>query len=275
MKITVLIENTAPEGLTAEWGLSLHIEHEGKRYLLDAGSSDAFAANARALGINLEDVDAVVLSHAHFDHSGGLDAFCAANDRAPVYIRSSAAENCYSWHRRFPKYIGVQKGVLKKWQSRFVRAEGDFVIEPGVTLLGHRDDNLRAKGKAAQMYVRKGLLLLPDEFKHEQSLVFEVNGGIVIFSSCSHSGVDSILDEITHAYPNKPIHAMIGGFHLVRTPPREVRLLAERLKKMGAPQLYTGHCTGDAAMSILAEVLPDRVHCMTTGMRFEIGEDET
>lgn len=271
MKITVLIENTAPEGLTAEWGLSLHIEHAGKSYLLDAGSTDTFAANARALGIRLEDVDAAVLSHAHFDHSGGLDGFCAANSRAPVYIRSAAAENCYSWHRRFPKYIGVQKGVLKKWESRFVRTDGDFAIAPGVALIPHRDDRLRTKGKAAQMYVRRGILLLPDEFKHEQSLVFEVDDGIVIFSSCSHSGVDSILDEITQVFPGKSILAMIGGFHLVRTPPREVRLLAERLKKMGAPQLYTGHCTGSAAMEILAEALPDRVHPMTTGMRFEIG----
>ncbi len=273
MKISVLIENTAPEGLTAEWGLSLHIVHDGKNYLLDAGSTDVFAENARLMGIDLKNVDAAVLSHAHYDHSGGLDAFCAINDRAPVYIRSSAAENCYSWHRRFPKYIGVQKGVLKKWAHRFVRAEGDYAIAPGVMLLPHRDDALKAKGRAAQMYIRKGILLVPDEFRHEQSLIFEMGEGIVIFSSCSHSGVDSILDEVTQSYPGKTILAMIGGFHLVRTPPREVRLLAERLKKMGAPQLYTGHCTGDTAMAILSEVLPDRVHAMTTGMQFAIGEE--
>lgn len=272
MRITVLIENTAPEGLTAEWGLSLYIEHEGRRYLLDAGSSNAFAQNARSLGISLEDVDAAVLSHAHYDHSGGLAAFCSLNERAPVYIRREAGENCYSWHRRLPKYIGVQKGVLKKWERRFVRADGTFSIAPGVALLPHSDVSLKAKGKAAQMYVRRGLWLFPDEFRHEQSLVFETNGGLVIFSSCSHSGVDSILDEASKAYPNRPILAMVGGFHLVRTSPREVRLLAERLKRMGAPQLYTGHCTGDAAMEILAEALPDRVHAMTTGMRFEIGE---
>ena len=62
MKISVLIENTAPEGLTAEWGLSLHIAHDGKNYLLDAGSTDVFAENARLLGIDLKNVDAAVLS---------------------------------------------------------------------------------------------------------------------------------------------------------------------------------------------------------------------
>jgi len=272
MKITVLIENSAPEDLTAEWGLSLYIEHEGRRYLLDAGSSNAFADNARSLGVPLDKVDAAVLSHAHYDHSGGLDAFCTLNGRAPVYIRKSAAQDCYSWHRRFPKYIGVQKGVLKKHEKRFVRVDGDFEIAPGVTLTAHRGSGLRAKGKAAQMYVRRGLILLPDEFRHEQSLVFDTGDGLVIFNSCSHSGVDDILDETAQIFPGRPVLAMVGGFHLFRTPPREVRLLAERLLKMGAPELYTGHCTGDAAMEILSEMLPGRVHAMTTGMRFEIGE---
>ena len=93
MKISVLIENTAPENLKAEWGLSLLIEHGGKKYLLDAGASPAFIENAQALGLSLSDVDAAVLSHAHFDHSDGLDAFCDLNDCAPIYIRSSAGEN--------------------------------------------------------------------------------------------------------------------------------------------------------------------------------------
>lgn len=271
MKVTVLIENTAPEGLVAEWGLSLHIEFQGRRYLLDAGGSDAFVQNAKALGVDLGNVDAAVLSHAHFDHSGGLDAFCSLNDRAPIYIRSSVRENCYSWHRRFPKYIGVQRGMLKKHAQRLVRVDGDHELAHDVMLVPHKAEGLRDKGKAAQMYVRRGLWLVPDSFVHEQSLVFETGQGLVIFSSCSHSGIDSI-DEIVHTYPGRSVCAMIGGFHLVRTPPREVRLLAQRLKTMGAPKLYTGHCTGTQAMEILQEQLPGQVHAMTTGMTFEIDE---
>lgn len=272
MKVTVLIENTAPEGLIAEWGLSLHIEFQGKSYLLDAGASDSFVKNADALGIDLERVDAAVLSHAHFDHSGGLDAFCDRNQHAKIFVRGSVRENCYSWHRRFPKYIGVQKGVLKKREQRFERVENDFSIAPKVMLVPHKAENLRKTGKAAQMYIRKGIWLFPDEFSHEHSLVFEMDRGLVIFSSCSHSGVDSILDEIGRTFPGKPICAMVGGFHLVRTPPREVRMLAERLRKMGVPEMYTGHCTGDQAMAILQEELPGHVHSMETGMVFEIEE---
>lgn len=272
MKVTVLIENTAPEGLVAEWGLSLHIEFQGRNYLLDAGSTDAFVQNAKALGVALENVDAAVLSHAHFDHSGGLDAFCSLNDTASIYIRSAVRENCYSWHHRFPKYIGVQRGMLKKHAQRLVRVDGDYELAHGVTLVPHKMDGLRSKGKKAQMYVRKGLWLVPDGLVHEQSLVFETGRGLVIFSSCSHSGIDSILDEIASTYPGRPVCAMIGGFHLVRTPPRDIRLLALRLKEMGAPKLYTGHCTGEQAMEILREQLPEQVQAMTTGMTFEIDE---
>ena len=75
MKIVTLIENTAPENLIAEWGLSLLIEYRGKRYLLDAGGSKRCAENADRLGVPLSEVDAAILSHAHFDHSGGLEAF--------------------------------------------------------------------------------------------------------------------------------------------------------------------------------------------------------
>lgn len=272
MKVTVLIENTAPEGLVSEWGLSLHIDFQGKSYLLDAGGSDAFVQNAESLGIELKNVDAAILSHAHYDHSGGLDAFCDLNDRAKIFVRRSVEENCYSWHRRLPKYIGVQRGVLKKRAERLERVDGDWKIAPCVTLVPHKESGLKAKGKAAQMYVRKGLWLSPDGFDHEQSMVFETQRGLVIFSSCSHSGVDSILDEIGRTFPGKRICAMIGGFHLFRTPPREVRLLAQRLKKMGAPELYTGHCTGDQAMEILTEELPGHVHGMETGMVFDIDE---
>lgn len=272
MRVIVLIENTAPEGLTAEWGLSLHIEYQGGSYLLDAGGSDAFVKNAQALGIPLERVDAAILSHAHFDHSGGLDAFCELNGRAKIFVRSSAAENCYSWHRKLPKYIGLQRGLLKKRAERFKKVEGDYVIAQGITLVPHKAGGLKEKGRAAQMYVRRGPWLFPDKFVHEQSLVFETERGLVIFSSCSHSGVDSILDEIGSTFPGKAVCAMVGGFHLVRTPPREARLLAQKLREMGVPELYTGHCTGDKAMEVLREELPGHVHAMETGMSFEIGE---
>lgn len=218
----------------------------------------------------MEDVDAAILSHAHFDHSGGLEAFCRVNDHAPIYVRAAAGENCYSRHGLIRVYIGVQRGMLERLEKRIVRVEGDFALAPGVTLVPHKQPNLATRGRRAGMYVREGRAFRPDDFAHEQSLVFETASGLVILNSCSHGGVDAILDEVRRTFPQMPVRAMIGGFHLVRTPPREVRALAERLEAMGAPELYTGHCTGERATEILESRLPGRVHRIRTGSLFSL-----
>lgn len=272
MRITTLIENTAPEGLIAEWGLSLYIECGGKRVLLDAGTTSAFADNAKKLGVDLSKVDFAVLSHAHYDHSGGLDAFCDLNSDAPIYIRSSVRENCYSQAEDMRKYIGVQRGLLKKRADRFVRVDGDHVVSPGIVLVPHKQADMRDRGRRAKMCVRKWWFYRPDDFSHEHSLVFDLPSGLVIFNSCSHGGVDAILDEVARTFPGKPIRAMIGGFHLFRMTDRQVHGLAQRLKKAGAPHLYTGHCTGERAVEILSETMPGRVHKLETGLVFELNE---
>ncbi len=85
IQVTVLIENTSDSSLVCEHGLSLLIEHDGRRILLDAGSSEAFCDNAEALGISLTGLDACVLSHGHYDHSGGFEKIFLRNPDAKVY----------------------------------------------------------------------------------------------------------------------------------------------------------------------------------------------
>lgn len=273
LEFTVLVENAAPEGLEGEWGLSLMIRHDGGTWLLDTGASPLFAKNARKLGADLKQVDAAVLSHAHYDHSDGFDAFCDMNERAPIYIRRSVRENCYSRHGEKPKYIGVRKGFLKRRRDRIVRVEGKTEIAPGVWLLPHDRSGMKARGLKAQMFVRRGLWLRPDDFSHEQSLVFELGSGLVIFNSCCHGGVDAILEETSSAFPGKRILAVAGGFHLFRSTDEDVIALAENLKKLGKPMLYTGHCTGDRAMEILEERLPGCVRRLETGMMCTVEEE--
>lgn len=96
MRIHVLMDNNAKDGLACEWGLSLLVEHEDATYLYDTGATSAFVDNARAMGVDPADVDACILPHAHFDHTGGLKAFADANERAPIYVASAAKENRYS-----------------------------------------------------------------------------------------------------------------------------------------------------------------------------------
>lgn len=279
MKIQVLIDNIAgtcgSRKLFGEWGLSVYVEFEGVRYLLDTGASHLFAKNAGVMGVDLSKVDVGVLSHAHFDHSDGMAKFFHVNEAAPFYLRKGAGENCYHAHKlighfMYHEYIGIHKGFLKRFADRIRFAEGDMLIAPNVYLVPHKTPGLEAIGERAHLSVKENGKYRYDSFDHEQSLVFDTPRGLFVMNSCSHGGADNIVKEIEATFPGKKIYALLGGFHLFRYKDEVVRAFAERLRELDVQKIYTGHCTGDRAFEILREVLGDRAEQMFTGMTVEI-----
>lgn len=270
MKIIVLIDNITKGILAAEWGFSLYIEYQDHKILLDTGASDRFLKNAEQLGIDLGAVDIGVLSHAHYDHADGMGAFFTKNSKALFYLREGSKENCYGKRWIFKKYIGIHRGFLHTYQDRIRFAKDRQELLPGVTLLGHSTKSLEAFGEKNHLYIRQGLRYLPDAFAHEQSLILDTEKGLVILSSCSHGGADNIILEVQKAYPKKPIYAMIGGFHLYHTSDEDVRALAARIRSTGIQKIYTGHCTGEAAYTILKEELGSQAEQLYTGMEIVI-----
>lgn len=159
------MDNITKNQWKAEWGLSIYIEYNGHRILLDTGTTEAFAENADQMGVRLEDVEFGVLSHAHYDHSDGLGEFFKRNSTAKFYLQKSAEENCYSRKNfLFKKYIGIRRGYLETYKDRIVYADGDMEVIPGVTLLAHRTPGLSGVGKKAGMYVRKNGRWRPTTF---------------------------------------------------------------------------------------------------------------
>lgn len=272
MKITAVVENKALEesGLSCEWGLCVHIAFEGKQYLLDTGSSDMYLVNADKLGIAIKDVDAAVLSHAHYDHSGGYDSFFEKNEKAKLYLQKECEENCYSQHGWRKAYIGVPKRMLSKHQDRIVKVSGDYQLADNVWLIPHKIEEPERLGREARMYVRKGLRFYPDTFSHEQSLVFQTKKGLVIFNSCSHAGADNIVQEVQETFPKEPVYAIIGGFHLKSSSEEKVRQFGERLENCQVEHIYTGHCTGAPAFAILKKMLGEKLHAFETGTVLKI-----
>lgn len=257
--------------LFGEWGLSVYVEFEGKRYLLDTGASHLFAKNAGVMGVDLSKVDIGILSHAHYDHANGMARFFALNKTAPFYLRKGVAENCYHAHKLFGRltyheYIGIHKGWLKRFADRIRYAEGDMQIAPNVYLVPHKTAGLESIGERAHLSVKENGTYRYDSFDHEQSLVFDTPQGLFIMNSCSHAGADNIVKEIEATFPGKRIYAMLGGFHLFRYKDEVVRAFAERLRELDVQRIYTGHCTGNRAYEILREVLGDRVQQMHCGM---------
>ena len=271
MKVTVLADNIDGANLKGEWGLSHLIEYGNKTVLLDAGLSGLFAENADKLGIDLETVDFAVLSHAHDDHANGFDTFFEVNSHAPLYIAEGCREYCYDLVDGRYNYAGIPRGILKRHADRMIRAKADMMIDDGIRLLAHNTPGLDKLGVAENMYLKRGPLgYVPDDFRHEQSLIFELDDGVAVFNSCSHAGADNIVNEAIRAYPDRKIKAMIGGFHLFNKSDDYVRAFAHRLGSTGVESIYTGHCTGDRAMAILREELGDIVHSFKTGLAFEI-----
>ena len=269
MKATVLVDNIPQRDIPGEWGLCIYIEYQGKKILLDTGASDLFVKNAAKLNKELQKVDYAVLSHAHYDHADGMRAFYQNNQRAAFYLQKGSEENCYMKKWIFHKYIGLPKGILEEYRDRIIFAEGDYSLCQGVSLIPHKTAGLSEIGRRNCMYVRSKSGWKPDDFSHEQSLVFETTEGLVIFNSCSHGGADNIINEIKATYPGQKIRALIGGFHICNRPEAEVRALGQRIKETGIEEIYTGHCTGKKAFAILKEELGTAAHQLHVGLEME------
>lgn len=207
IQITALVENTSADPrLGAEHGLSLYIETGAHHILFDMGQTALYAANARALGVDLAGVDLAVLSHGHYDHGGGLAHFLAANPGAPVYLSRYAFEPHYHGST---KNIGLEPALAQNLRLRFT---GETTpLGDGLTLYACNARPRRHDlGSFGLTTVRDGAFVAED-FRHEQYLLIEQAGKRVLISGCFHKG---ILDLVEWFRPD----VLVGGFHFSKLP---------------------------------------------------------
>lgn len=270
MLAKILIDNIADKDYLCEWGLSLFISHEGKNILLDTGASRKFRENASKMGIDLEKTDYGVLSHAHYDHADGMPCFFKTNSRADFYLSANCKENCYGKRWIFGKYIGIKKGVMKEFSNRIKYVSEKTELYKNAYILPHKDGDFSEVARKAGLFIKENRKTVPDSFNHEQSLVLRTQKGLVILNSCSHAGVEAIIDEVREAFPDEKIVAYIGGLHLYRSAEADVLSLADTVKKLGIEKIYTGHCTGDKAFAILKKELGESLVQLKSGLEIEI-----
>ncbi|MCD7838730.1 MAG: MBL fold metallo-hydrolase [Clostridiales bacterium] len=275
--VTVLVENTTNSALRCEHGLSLLIEWRGWRILLDAGQSSLFLENADALGLSLAGLDACVLSHGHYDHAGGFGVLLRRDPTAQVYAQRTVFAPHLSGSGGRVHDIGVPPAVAEQ-RERFLPVEGRAEILPDVYLVPHSTANLAQIGAKGKLYRQAGNEILPDDFSHEQSLILDTERGLILFNSCSHGGAANILREAREAL-GKPVYAYIGGLHLKgRRDGREICALSQAemeelcgaFRRENVRHIYTGHCTGAPGLELLRQGLGERVHTLTTGLRFTV-----
>lgn len=271
MRIRVLMENTSlDERLACRHGLSIHVETDRHRVLLDVGPDDTYLYNARQMGIDVGAVDAAVLSHGHFDHGGGLESFFTVNENAPLYIRPAALDAYYSTAGvQEPRYIGLPPAVVRHRDR--MRFTGTMErIDEALTLFSGVKDTGTPLSANQRLRRKEGGAFPQDDFRHEQHLLVSEGGKAVLLAGCAHSGIVPIMERCREILGRAP-DVVLGGFHLYspgsgETEPEErIRAIGEQLARWPTTY-YTGHCTGPAAFGQLKQILGDQLRTMTGGL---------
>ena len=275
MKIITLLENGACDAaLGSAHGLSLYIETPKHRILFDMGPDEQFLSNAEKLGVDLREVDLAILSHGHYDHGGGLEAFCKRNPTAKIYLRKGAfGEYVTLEEDESLRYIGLDP-ALQKYADRFVFTDESLWLDEELRLFSDVPDTYGALSASGKLKERQGENLLQDRFLHEQDLLITAEGKTILVSGCSHRGIVNILRS-ARALASGEIDDMIGGFHLFQL--EEGDPAADKLIEMIGTELlagetvyYTGHCTGDYAYEKLNSILGGRLHRVMGGTVLEL-----
>jgi 7,8-dihydropterin-6-yl-methyl-4-(beta-D-ribofuranosyl)aminobenzene 5'-phosphate synthase len=280
MEITVLLENTKPEGsnFSTENGLSLLLEINDEIILFDAGGPENSAIkNAEKMEIDLHIVDAVVISHAHDDHTGGLSNFMQINHKAPIYLKKDVFNHYYVRNPEGDKYIGIPPGISDKYPERLKFVEKTVKIAPGVFLVPQIKKTYPLPTSNKVLFTENKHEKVNDNFEHELFMVVQKDDSIIIFSGCGHNGIKNIVNTAVKLFPGKNIGAVIGGFHLqsgsrdyAMAREEEIIEIANWLKSEVNGNIYTGHCTGKRGFDLMKPILQDKLKDIYTGMKIKL-----
>ncbi len=259
MKWTVLSDNRNYNNrLLTEHGLSILLETEQHRILLDTGASDVFIRNAETLGIDLSSVDYVFISHGHSDHAGGLRYFLACHQTAKVIVSPHALSGKFFSKRNRLHSLTPEWPIIP--QERLLTPDQTQQLDNDLYVIAHIPQiHPMPKGNSHLFAEDENGELVHDDFRHE--LVLYANG--LLFTGCAHSGLENILAACTW-----PVHTVVGGFHLLDGQEKEEELtaLAQRLTaNYPQTQFFTSHCTGDRSFELMQAVMGEQLQSFRLG----------
>lgn len=271
--ITVLVENTA-EGpsLLAEHGLAFHIQLASQSVLFDTGQGRILMFNAYRLGLSLQQVHAVVLSHGHYDHTGGLADALRGNRLAAIYAHPAALEPKFARNQDgTSRSIGIPgpcERALERRRERLVLTEQPTRIVNGLMVTGPVPRVTDFEDTGGPFFL-DAECSRPDPLVDDQAVFFASSRGTVVLLGCAHSGVINTLRYVRHLTDNRPIHAVLGGMHLLAASAERLRRTIEEFQRWGIDRLGPAHCTGRIATAALWQAMPE--HCLAchVGARFE------
>jgi 7,8-dihydropterin-6-yl-methyl-4-(beta-D-ribofuranosyl)aminobenzene 5'-phosphate synthase len=276
IKITTLSENTASApDLLAEWGFSALIEIDSLSILLDTGLSTSAVHNVGILGIDLKKINRIVLSHGHFDHTGGLQNVLQRT-RKKIEIIAHPNFGGEKYSRQMDnsyRYIGIpfQRPVLESLGASFNMSRDPVRITDDILTSGEIPEITEYEEiEPNRFFIKEEGELKPDTLADDMALIINTKPGLVVILGCGHRGLINTLRHAQKLTRRQEIRMVVGGCHLIGTSSERVRLTLAALKEMDVQKIGVSHCTGLPAAAIMSQELGDRFFFNNAGTKLTL-----
>ncbi len=269
LKLTAVVDNRADRiGLLPEHGLAFFVEVDGSRILFDTGQGKALSYNARELGIALDGLDAIVLSHGHYDHTGALAEVLEQSPSAAIYVHPAAVEPKYARDTSPPhRYIGIPLAGLRALDaasSRIVWTQTPKEIVTGVVVTGEIPRRITFEDTGGPFF-GDASCETEDSLPDDQALVLDTVSGLVVLLGCAHSGVVNTLERIADITNRREVHAVTGGMHLRSASEGRLRSTSDAFDAFGVNVIAPSHCSGANAVAFFGRQFGARLQECTAG----------
>ncbi len=272
IKISLLSENYSRKRyIKGEHGLSIWIEKDGKNILFDTGQSELFSHNARKMGIDISKADMLVLSHGHYDHTGGVPEFCRINEHASIYIHRDAFKKRFFGQQKNGINIGIpwaeqEEGVWEVPFERLILNREPVNLNDGIFLSGEIPSTVPFEEVPGNFYIDDGKENISrDMIIDEQMLIIKGNRGIYIFAGCSHAGIINCIKYAHKLFPDDRIVCVTAGMHLESVSDLRLQLTMQHFLEMEIDTVIPLHCTGMMRICEIKRFLKERCKCINVG----------
>jgi 7,8-dihydropterin-6-yl-methyl-4-(beta-D-ribofuranosyl)aminobenzene 5'-phosphate synthase len=273
VRIITLSENSAQFDLMGEWGLSVLVETESCKVLLDTGMSKAAVHNADLLGIDLSTVDKIVLSHAHGDHTGGLrEVLRRAKKGIEIIAHPDIWIPKYARYGESNRYVGMPflREDLESFGVTFTLTRKPFKISDEIMTTGEIKMTNDYETIDDRLYAKKDGKMIPDPLADDLALIVRTGQGLAVITGCAHRGIINTVRHVQKLTGGEYIHTIIGGTHLYLSPQERIEKTASELKGLGLQRLGVSHCTGFNACATLARELGEVFSLNNAGTQFTL-----
>jgi 7,8-dihydropterin-6-yl-methyl-4-(beta-D-ribofuranosyl)aminobenzene 5'-phosphate synthase len=273
--VTVLVDNMAGSGpVLGEWGVAFLIETDQHQILFDTGGGRVLLGNARALDVKLGKTEAIVISHEHEDHTGGLRKVLHACGPVDVFVHPFGFETRY-WKEdsgAVAHRLPLSRQQLSRQVRKLIETRELTAVRKGVMVTGQipRVNDFEDTGLHEFAFSDENLKI-PDPILDDQAVFFRAPEGVVILLGCGHAGLVNTMRYVSELVGEHRIYAVIGGTHLLSASPVRIQKTIEALKKYDVQKIMLSHCTGVQAYAELAGALPGRCTWPASGTRIQFG----